>query len=94
MLLKECKNILSSIDQFAQLSDSFTVTWSAAATLLTICCTRRGGETFRLQLYHWEEAVNGEWVGNDAEPDNVDMNTMLITYQTGKGSNHLASWCQ
>ena len=28
-------------------------------------------------------------MGNDDEPNNFDMNTMLITYQTGKGSNHL-----
>ena len=47
MLLKECKTILSSIDQFAHQSDSFTVIRSAAATLL-VFCARRGGEPVRL----------------------------------------------
>ena len=88
MLLKECKTILFSIDQFAHPSDLFTVIQSAAATLLIIFCARKGGEPIGLQLYQWKEAVNGEWVGNDDEPDNFDMKTMLITYQTGKGSNH------
>ena len=52
-------------------------------------CKKGGGKPVRLQLYQWEEAVNREWVGNDDEPDDFDMNTMLITYQIGKGSNNL-----
>ena len=43
----------------------------------------------RLQLYQWEEAVNGEWVINGDLPDDFDQNSMLITYQTGKGGDHL-----
>ena len=50
MLLKECKNIPSSADQFAHPSDSFTVIRFAAATLLITFCARKGGEPARLQL--------------------------------------------
>lgn len=48
-----------------------------------------GGKPVRLQLYQCGKAVNGEWVGNDDEPEDFDMNTMLITYQAGKCRNHL-----
>lgn len=34
-------------------------------------------------LKQWEEALTGEWVDED------ETNDMLVTYQTGKGPNHL-----
>ena len=42
-----------------------------------------------MQLYQWEEAVNGYWVDKGNAPTDSDSETMLITYQTGKGSDHL-----
>ena len=53
---------------------------------------RTGGEPVRLQIYQWEEAVNGEWVDSEQLPEEIQMNSMLITYQTGKGSHHLSSY--
>ena len=52
-------------------------------------CARRGGEPVRLQLYQWQEALNGEWIDREELPDEFNDETMFITYQTGKGSDHL-----
>ena len=41
----------------------------------------------RLQLYQWQEAITGQWVDKEDLP--ADENTMLVMYQTGKGSDHL-----
>lgn len=56
---------------------------------LTIFCARRGGEPARLQIYQWHEAVNGKWIIKEDLPDEFDEHSILITYQTGKGADHL-----
>ena len=89
MLMAECNNIMSSIDPYCYPSQSFIDIRSATATSIIIFCARRGGEPVRLQLYQWEEAVSGEWVDKEDMPDEFNMSTMLITFQTGKGSDHL-----
>ena len=89
LLMDECSLILNSIDPFDYPSQSFVAVRSATATSLTIFCARRGGEPVRLQLYQWEEALKGEWIDKDDLPDEFDEDTMYITYQTGKGSDHL-----
>ena len=89
MLMEECKVIMNSIDAFAYPSDLFTNVRAAVATALIIFNARRGGEPVRLQLFQWQEAINGEWVDKDDVPNDFNGDTMLITYQTGKGSDHL-----
>ena len=44
-----------------------------------------------LQISQWIEALNGEWIEREESPDDFDPESMLITYQTGKGSDHLVS---
>ena len=56
---------------------------------MIIFSARRGGEPVRLQLFRWEEVVNGEWVNKDDVLNYFNGDTMLITYQTGKGLDHL-----
>jgi len=48
-----------------------------------------GGEPVRLQLYQWIEAITGEWVSKGDLPEDFEKDSMLITYQTGKGTDHL-----
>jgi len=43
----------------------------------------------RLQLYQWEEALKGEWVDRDDVPEEFNNESMLVTFQTGKGADHL-----
>ena len=89
LLIDECSLILNSIDPFDYPSQSFLAVRSATATSLIIFCARQGGEPVRLQLYQWEEALKGEWIGKDDLPDEFGEDTIYITYQTGKGSDHL-----
>ena len=89
MLMEECKVIMNLIDAFAYPSDLFTNVRAAVATALIIFNARRGGEPVPLQLFQWQEAINGEWVDKDEVPNDFNVDTMLITYQTGKGSDHL-----
>ena len=65
---------------------------AAIVTSLIMFSARTGDEPVRLQIYQWEEAVNGEWVDSEQLPEEIQMNSMLITYQTGKGSHHLSSY--
>ena len=88
-LMVECRNIMSSIDRLNIPSEEFVKIRSAVATYLIIFCARRGGEPVRLQLYQWDEAVKGEWTANKDIPEDFDKESMLITFQTGKGSDHL-----
>ena len=62
-----------------------------SVTTLTIICARRGSEPARFQIYQWNEVVNGERTIKEALPDKFDKHSMLITYQTGEGANHLVS---
>lgn len=85
MLLKECKSIMNNIDQFELTSEVFLKVRSATVTTLIIFNARRGGEPVRLTIKQWEEALSGEWVDESDQSDDE----MLVTYQTGKGANHL-----
>ena len=88
-LMDECRLILNSTDPVDYPSKSFVAVRSATATCLIIFCARQGGEPVRLQLYQWEVALKGEWIDKDNLPDEFSEDTMYITYQTGKGSDHL-----
>ena len=89
LLMEECKKIMQSIDKFEHPANAFVNVRSTAVTALTIFCARRGGEPARLQIYQWNEGVNGEWTIKEDLPDEFDKHSMLITYQTGKGADHL-----
>ena len=89
LLISECRKIMTEIDSFDHPAQSYITIRSATATYLTIFCARRGGEPVRLQIYQWEEALKREWVDREDLPNEFHLNSMLITYQTGKGSNHL-----
>ena len=89
LLMDECSLILNSTDPFDYPSRSFVAVRSATPTCLIIFCARRGGEPVRLQLYQWEVALKGEWIDKDDLPDEFYEDTMYITYQTEKGSDHL-----
>nr|XP_047142840.1 uncharacterized protein LOC124817088 [Hydra vulgaris] len=89
LLFEECKAIMLSIDLYEHPLSNYVKIRSATATYLIIFNARRGGEPVRLQIYQWTEAVNGEWVIEGDLPKDFDHSTMLITYQTGKGGNHL-----
>ena len=89
MLLDECKTIMSSFSKLEFPAESFTIVRSAAATCLTIFNGRRGGEPVRLRVHQWHEALSGELTEKDELPDDYDQDTMLVTFQTGKGADHL-----
>ena len=89
MLMEEHKAIMNLIDVFAYPSDTFTDVRVAVATALIIFNAKRGGEPVCLQLFRWQEAVNGEWVDKDDIPNEFNGDTILIAYQTGKWSDHL-----
>ena len=88
-LMDECNKVMSSIDKFDHPANCFVDVRSAAATSLIIFNARRGGEPVRLHLYQWQEALRGDWVEKDDLPEVFDNTSMYITYQTGKGADHL-----
>ena len=59
-----------------------------ACTRLVLFNGRRGGEPARLLLREWTEAANGALL-DDQRSEELTETTMKITYQSGKGSNHL-----
>ena len=67
----------------------FVLVRSAVITILILFWARRGGEPVRLGLCQWREAIDGEWVAKEDLPDDFDQMSMLITYQTRKGGDHL-----
>lgn len=87
-LLQECKNIMNDIDMLDVVSKQFVAVRAAAATYLTIFNARRGGEPVRLTLTQWEEALRGEWEEHVTFEEDEDV-TLLVTFQTGKGADHL-----
>ena len=89
LLLDECKTVIESIDEYHYPANSFTNIRSALVTILITFCARRGGEPVRLQMYQWSEAKNGDWIDKKDLPQDFDKLSMLITYQPGKGSDHL-----
>ena len=58
--MEECTRIVSA-DIFDYPLDLFVNIRSAKATCLIIFNARRGGEPVQLQLYQWQEAINGQW---------------------------------
>ena len=60
MIMNECCLILKSIDFYNHPSDSFVLVQSAVTTILILFCVGRIGEQFRLVLYQWQEAIDGE----------------------------------
>lgn len=64
-------------------------------TRLTLFNARRGGEPCRLKINEWQEAKEGVWIDKQ-KADAVDdplhremLDSYKVTYQTGKGNNHL-----
>ena len=60
---------------------------------LTLFNARRGGEPARLSIGEWKDAENSFWLDksrllND-DPDKNMFQNMKVTFQTGKGNNHL-----
>ncbi|XP_066914461.1 uncharacterized protein [Clytia hemisphaerica] len=90
LLLQECDSTMAKVDPLSlKISDaSYCNLRAAVVTCLIVFNARRGGEPGRLSISQWEEALKGEWVDHDDVPD-FDNDTMLITYQTGKGNHHL-----
>ena len=89
LLLVECESIFNSVSTLDHPSSYFVGFRFAVATHLIIFNARRGGEPVRLQIYQWHEALNGEWVELKDHPEEYAEENMLITYQTGKGADHL-----
>ena len=89
-LLEECYRIINAVNSYDHPSEFYVSIRAATATVLIIFNARRSGEPVRLQLYQWLEALNCEWVDRIALPEDFN-NNMLITYQTGKGADHLVS---
>ena len=61
---------------------------------LTLFNARRGGEPARLTMTEWQEAVEGRWLNSTSVNNSSDIERQLfrefkLTYQTGKGNNHL-----
>ena len=88
LLLRSCNELFQSISSFEHPSVIFVPLRAACVTFLIIFNAQRGGEPVRLQFYQWNEALNGHWVEKGDLPEDHD-ETVLITYQTGKGSDHL-----
>ena len=59
--------------------------------MLILFCARSGDGLVRLELYQWQETNDGKWVAKEDLPDDFDQTSMLITYQTSKGGDHLVS---
>ncbi|XP_057290065.1 uncharacterized protein LOC130612732 isoform X2 [Hydractinia symbiolongicarpus] len=89
------EHIVSTVKRFEE--DPFII-WDShtfiklrdcTCTRLTLFNGRRGGEPARLLLREWQEAEEGTWLDRQRF-DVVDNDGDLkITYQTGKGVNHL-----
>ena len=87
MVYEECYSIIESIDEFTFVGETeFVLVRTATTTALTMFNARRGGEPVRLRKYQWPEALNGDRLDKGDEPSDHDM---LLSYQTGKGSDHL-----
>jgi hypothetical protein len=60
---------------------------------LTLFNARRGGEPARMFISEWNDAENSSWLDKSRlMPDDPDRNlfqNMKVTFQTGKGNNHL-----
>ena len=82
------QDIFSIID-----SHAFVELRDCACTRLVLYNGRRGGEPSNLTITQWHEAENNEWLDKQrikdiAKESNLDNGTK-ITFQSGKGVNHL-----
>lgn len=85
-IIDECERIMDSASLLD--FDNFVNIRSATVTYLILFNARRGGEPVRLLLHQWEEALKGEWDDRNDLPEEYH-EEMLITFQTGKGADHL-----
>lgn len=86
LLISECEEVMKTADVMDINSSNFVSARAATATYLIIFNARRGGEPMRLLKSQWDEALYGEWTDHMPEGDENDL---LVTFQTGKGVNHL-----
>jgi hypothetical protein len=75
-------------------SKEFVCLRDLAVSRLTLFNARRGGEPARLLITDWKDAELGAWIDNSAvkklhEVEQKLFRDMRVTYQTGKGNNHL-----
>jgi len=101
---EDCQQLRDyTLRRIAELTSDEYHVWNAAEycelrdlvlSRLTLFNARRGGEPARLTLSEWQEAVDGQWLDSAAIGNSTDLEQRLfrefrITYQTGKGNNHL-----
>lgn len=91
MLLDECNLIMGQCQLDFPDPNCYVNMRSATLTSLIIFNARRGGEPSRLSIKQWEEAMRGEWIDSCDLPSDFESGSSLITFQTGKGKNHLVS---
>ena len=89
MLLDECNSVMGQCQLEFPDPNCYVNMRSATLTCLIIFNARRGGEPSRLSINQWEEAMRGEWIDSCDLPSDFDSGSTLITFQTGKGNNHL-----
>ena len=75
-------------------SQEFVKLRDLTASRITLFNARRGGEPARLTISEWEEAANDSWLNTDYmkhidDKEKVLFKQMKVTFQTGKGNNHL-----
>ena len=75
-LIKSCQDIFINMDTYMEPSSSYKLIRDAAITLLIIFSARRGGESARITINQWEEAVARAWQERGGTGD------MLITFLT------------
>ena len=91
-VLSRMKTLTGSFHLFD--SHSFVELRDCTCARLTLLNARRGGEPARLKLSDYAEAEIGSWIDQqrllDLDPlDQLLVNSVKITYITGKGNNHL-----
>jgi len=93
-------NRISSLDKTYEMWDihSYSELRDLTVSRLTLFNARRGGEPARLLLSEWKDADNDNWLRRsgpqsaDSESGDSELqmfHDMKITYQSGKGNNHL-----
>ena len=75
-------------------NNSFTDLRDLIICRLTIFNARRGGEPCRLKIKDWDDAKKDVWLNDETikkldEIEKSIIKKVKITYQTGKGNNHL-----
>jgi len=89
------KSVMTRYESSFQFFDShsFVELRDVVCTRLTLFNGRRGGEPARLLLSEWKEAETDQWLDKQriAEFKDELKDEMKITFQCGKGKNHLVS---